>query len=113
MKEPDPLDTLLRDWKSPAPPPELDQRVISAYRSERHSRAQGWRRLWTMRVSVPVPALVAAALALWVFLLWLRPPGVPAAPPETPGAVTQLNARGFQPLPNGDARVVPAAEVQK
>jgi hypothetical protein len=27
--------------------------------------------------------------------------------------VTRLNASGFRPLPNGEARVVPAMEVQK
>ncbi len=33
MREPDSLDALLREWKSPEPPGELDRRVTSAYRS--------------------------------------------------------------------------------
>ena len=65
MREPDSLDALLREWKSPEPTAELDQRVTSAYRSAvrpPRSSAPVWRQFWTMRVSVPAPALVVAAL---------------------------------------------------
>jgi hypothetical protein len=116
MRDPDSLDALLREWKSPEPTAELDQRVTSAYRSavrpQRFS-PRAWRQFWTMRVSVPAPALVAAALAILSLFLWLRPSATPAASPGTSGVVTRLNASGFQPLPNGEARVVPAMEVQK
>jgi hypothetical protein len=116
MREPDSLDTLLREWKSPEPAAELDQRVTSAYRSDvRPPRfsLRVWRRFWTMRVSVPAPALMAVALAILILFLWLRPSADPTASPKTSGVVTRLNARGFQPLPNGEARLVRAAEVQK
>ena len=116
MREPDSLDALLREWKSPEPTAELDQRVTSAYRSAvRPPRfsPRGWRQFWTMRVSVPAPALLAAALAIVALFFWLRPSAAPAASPETSGVVTRLNASGFQPLPNGEARVIPAMEVQK
>jgi hypothetical protein len=116
MTEPDSLDNLLREWKSPEPAAELDQRVTSAYRSAvRPPRfsPRVWRQFWTMRVSVPAPALVAAAFALITLFLWLRPPAVPATSAKTSDAVTQLNASGYQPLPNGEARVIPAVEVQK
>ena len=116
MKEPDSLDALLHEWKSPEPTAELDQRVMSAYRSAvRPPRFSPlvWRRFWTMRVSVPAPVLVAAALAIFALFFWLRPSAAPAASPETSGVVTRLNATGFQPLPNGEARVVPAVEIHE
>jgi hypothetical protein len=115
MKEPDSLDALLREWKPSEPAGELDQRVIAAYRTaalpDRSPRA--WRRFWSMRVSIPAPALVAAALAVFALLFWFRPAAVPELSHDTPGAVTRLNVGGFQPLPNGEARVVPAVEVQR
>jgi len=116
MREPDSLDALLREWKSPEPSGELDQRVTSAYRSavrpQRFS-LRLWRHFWTMRVSLPAPVLVVAALAVLILLFWLRPSAAPVASPVTSGVVTRLNASGFRPLPNGEARVVPAMEVQK
>jgi hypothetical protein len=116
MREPDSLDALLREWKSPEPTVELDQRVTSAYRSAVRAprfSAPVWRQFWTMRLSVPVPALVAAALAIFSLFFWLRPSAAPAAAPNTSRVVTRLNASGFQPLPNGEARVVPAIGIQK
>ncbi len=112
MKETDSLDALLREWKATEPAPELDQRVISACRTAVASRrdVSQWRRFWAKRISIPAPALVAAALGVIALILWLRPA---AAPAQNPGAVTRLNVTGFQPLPNGAARVVPAAEVQQ
>jgi hypothetical protein len=119
MKEPDSLDDLLHEWKLPEPTPGLDRRVISEYRSAVRPAGifpQGWRQFWTMRVSVPAPALVVVAIAAVALFIWLRPAAAPAASTparETPGAVTQLSANGFQPLPNGEARVIPAAEISK
>ncbi|HEV2687037.1 MAG TPA: hypothetical protein VGV35_00745 [Bryobacteraceae bacterium] len=116
MTEPDSLDALLRQSTSPEPTAELDQRVMSAYRSAVHPprfSPRVWRQFWTMRVSLPAPALVAAALAIFALFFWFRPSAVPAASPQTPGVVTRLNVSGFQPLPNGEARVVPAMEVRK
>jgi hypothetical protein len=117
MKESDPLDTLLRECKLPAPTAELDQRVVSAYRSAvRPPRVSppAWRQFWAMRVSVPAPALLAAAaLAIFAVVFWLWPSAATTHSPETPGIVTRLNVSGFQPLPNGVARIVPVMEVQK
>ena len=116
MREPDSLDALLQEWKSPEPAAELDQRVVGAYRSAvRPPRCslRIWRQFWTMRVSVPAPAFVAAALAIFTLFLWLRPSATPAASPKTSDVVTRLNASGLQPLPNGKAQVIPAMEIQK
>ncbi len=116
MRETDSLDVLLRKWKSPEPTPELDQRVMSAYRSAvrpERSSVPAWRQFWTTRVSVPAPALVLAALSIIILFFWWRPSAAPVTSPETPGAVTRLNVSGFQPLPNGEAHVVPAMEVKK
>ena len=116
MREPDSLDALLRDWKSPEPAADLDQRMISSYRAAvRPPRfaPRVWRQFWTKRVSVPAPALLAAALVIFALFLWLRPQAAPAALPQTSGVVTRLDVNGFQPIPNGEARIVPALEFPK
>ena len=116
MREPDSLDAMLREWKAPEPTVELDQRVRSAYRSAvrpPRSSQGAWRHFWTMRVSVPVPVLLVAALVIFALFSWLKPAAAPAASPETSGVITRLNASGFQPLPDGNARVIPAMEIQK
>jgi hypothetical protein len=115
MREPDSLEDLLREWKLPEPTSVMDRRVASAYRStvRVQSSPRAWRQFWTMRVSVPAPVLLVATLAVVILFVWLRPATAPPASPETPGAVTRLNASGFQPLPNGEARVIPAVEVQR
>jgi hypothetical protein len=115
MREPDSLDPVLREWKAPEPAAELDQGVITAYRTAVHQPGSSprWQRFWTMRVSVPVPALLAAAAAIFALFIWLRPLASPPSSPSTSDAVTSLNASGFQPLPNGEARVIPAVETQK
>jgi len=65
-----------------------------------------------MRVSVPAPVLVAAAVVILAIVILLRPQG-PVTATSMPGIVTRLNATGFQPLPNGEARVVKVNEVQQ
>jgi hypothetical protein len=116
MKESDPLDALLREWKLPEPDEALDQRVIAAYRSARRAQpaasAGFLKRFWATRVSIPAPALVAAALALFALVLWLRVSNSQSPPLQAPGVVTRLNVTGFQPLPNGEARVLPLTEGQ-
>jgi hypothetical protein len=112
MTEPDPLDSVLREWQAPDPPAGLDREVLVAYRSAVPRPAPFWHRFWTRRISLPAPALLAAAIVILGLFIWLRPLAQPSSP-DPSGVVTQLNATGFQPLPNGDARVIPAMEVQK
>lgn len=112
MTEPDPLDSVLREWQAPEPSAGLDRQVLAAYRSAVAPPVPFWQRFWSRRISVPAPALLAAAIAILGLLIWLRPSARPSSP-NTPGAVTQLDATGFQPLPNGNARVIPAIEVEK
>jgi hypothetical protein len=116
MNEPDSLDKLLHEWKSPDPAEQMDERVLHAWRSAFQVPVQPRRarNFWTMRINVPAPAVLAAALAAAVLLFWLRrpdPPIVHEAAPQTRGIVTQLDARGFEPLPNGEARLVSAREI--
>lgn len=115
MSERDPLDALLAEWKSTEPATDFDRRVMEAYRArfpKPSDRLAGWRRLWNMRVSVPVPILIAAMTLLGLFF-WYRSSSQSAATPPATGVVTRLNATGFQPLPNGEARVVPVNEVHQ
>lgn len=104
MKEQDPLQSLLKEWEAPEPPPSMDARVRTAYGESR--RRPWWARMWTFRVSIPVPVL-AAALLLIAAGLWIgrrsAPPVRTAAPP---GYVTRLESAGFQPLPDGEVRVI-------
>jgi hypothetical protein len=110
MKEHDPLDTLLRDWTPPEPAPRMDRNIVAAYRSAVRTRMPLWQRFVTLRVSIPAPVLLAAAVAIAVLMIWLKQPARSPSRPETHGIVTQLNARGFQPLPDGEARIIPVAE---
>jgi hypothetical protein len=112
MTEPDPLDSVLRECQAPEPPPDWIGEVLAAYRSAISRPAPFWQRFWTRRISVPAPPLLAAAIAILGLFMWLRPLAQPSSP-DPLGVMTQLNATGFQPLPNGDARVIPAMEVQK
>ena len=112
MNEPDSLDKLLHEWTSPDPAEQMDERVLDAWRSAFQPRRV--RNFWTMRINIPAPALLAAALAVAVLLFWIRrpdPPIIRDAAPQTRGIVTQLDARGFEPLPNGEARLVSAREI--
>jgi hypothetical protein len=118
MTEHDPLHALLREWKAPEPTPELDTRIAAAYRDavgrEVVARPPILRRFWRARVSLPAPVLVMGVLALLAVFLWFRvaapPPPVIPAPPDL---VTHGDATGFQPLPNGEARVISVKELKK
>src|SRR5580704_4298671 len=104
MTEPDPLKSLLHEWKSPEPGDALDRQVLNAYRASvppAERQPATWRRLLTARISIPVPVLLAAAAAVLLFF-WFRPAPAPSSPPDSPGVVTHLNATGFEPLPNGE-----------
>lgn len=115
MTEFDPLRPVLREWEAPEPPLGMDARVRAAYRTARP--ASSWRRIWSVRVSVPAPVLAALLLVIAALLLQFR--SAPPAPrpalrldstlvalPGGQGYVTRLDATGFQPLPDGAARVV-------
>jgi hypothetical protein len=111
MKENDPLNPLLREWEAPEPSRGLDARVGAAYRAMH--RPSLWRRISTTRVTIPVP--VFAALLVLAAVLWLQfrsGPTAPAPPPTATvspadgGYLSRLETSGFQPLPDGAARVV-------
>jgi len=89
----------------------MDARVRAVWRA---SHPPGWKRIWTARVSVPVPVL--AALLLIAALLLAKFGAARRSTAETPsghgGYVTQLNATGFQPVPNGEARVITVKEAR-
>jgi hypothetical protein len=112
MREPDPLSALLREWKSPEPSPELDRRIAAAYR-DAVPRPPIWRRFFQARVSVPVPVFAVGVLLVLAVFVWFRESSAPQALPATSDLVTRLNATGFQPLPNGEARVISVKELKK
>jgi len=122
MGEPDRLSELLKEWKQPEPSRDLERRVAAGYSAATSgNRSGGWRRILAARVSIPVPVLALAALVLIALLLWIRPSSVPPAPtmpaqmPHPGGeqnVVTSLSAQGFQPLPDGTARVVSDKELR-
>jgi hypothetical protein len=102
MSEDDPLDDLLREWKSPEPTDELDRRITSGYRTM--VRPPIWRRFWRTRISIPAPALVSAALVVLALFLWLHPhSGVSVTTPSAPGPAavqpeTRVTLADFQPV---------------
>jgi hypothetical protein len=74
MTERDPLDVLLREWKSPESAPELDECMVIAYRTAfrtAEDEAPVWRRFWKARVSIPVP-LLAAAVVIVALFFWFH-----------------------------------------
>ena len=109
--ERDPLRPLLQEWEAPDPSAAMDARVLAAYRAAR--RPSAWRRMWNRRVSLPVPVLAAAVILIAIVFLSLRPAPDPAPVAGVRGHITRLDAAGFQPLPNGAARVVKVGEVQQ
>jgi hypothetical protein len=105
------LRGVLRAWEAPEPNPEMDARVRVAWRA---LHPPGWKRIWTARISMPVPVL-AALLLLAAFLLvefGAARRSTAEAPSGHGGYVTQLTATGFQPVPNGEARVITVKEAQ-
>jgi hypothetical protein len=116
MTEHDPLRALLREWQAREPSPELDERITTAYRDvvcREAQRAPILLRFWRTRVSVPAPVLAVGALLAVAVFVWFRGAAAPKVLPVTPNVVTRLNASGFQPLPNGEARVIPISELKK
>lgn len=108
--ENDPLRTVLREWNAPEPTAALDAEVRAAYRAV--YRRSPWRAFWGARISVPAPALAALVIILLALFLQFRSVPAPVSPGADRGYVTRLDATGFQPLPNGAARVVPVGGIQ-
>ena len=82
----DELNQLLRKWEAPLAPPSLRQRVFPVQKSW-----LSW--LLTGTIRIPVPALIAAAILIAVWIHHSRP-----APPSriaTPGSVSLAD---FQPV---------------
>jgi hypothetical protein len=104
----DRLHEILYEWEAPESTVEMDSRMRAAWRS---AHPPLWRRLWSARISVPIPVL-AALLVLAAVLLFSLSPAPPAAP-EMGRYVTHLNATGFQPVTNGEARVVKIEEMKQ
>ncbi|HEV3197275.1 MAG TPA: hypothetical protein VGZ73_05195 [Bryobacteraceae bacterium] len=59
----DELDRALQCWRVPDPPPHLEAKTIEACGSG-FRRASVWRRLFTMRVRVPLPVVAAVVVVL-------------------------------------------------
>jgi hypothetical protein len=109
MNQHDSLRPVLREWQAPEPGAGCDARVRDAWRS---TRPPVWRRVWTARVSVPVPVLAALVLAIAAWLIESR--GTPpVSAPKARWVVTETTASGFVALPNGTARVVPAKDLEQ
>ena len=107
MNERDPLDRLLREWKSPEPGAELDQRVTSAYRSA--TKTSIWRRFWRTRISIPAPVLVSAALVLFALVFWIRSASKTAVQVPAPTATQSkppVTLADFQPVEQLQPHVV-------
>lgn len=114
MIEKDPLRSLLHEWEAPEPSPALEARVRAAWQAAR--RPSFWERLWSFRVSIPVPVLMAAVLMMAAGLWFERRSVAPQRPaPVAPGAgsyMTRLETAGFQPLPDGEIRIIRSGEKQ-
>ena len=105
MTEDDPVHPLLGKWEAPEPPAAMDARIRAAWRAglhERRTRPEGYLGL---------RHLAAVLLVIFALLIVLRP--LPRAAHGESGYVTRLGAAGFQPLPDGAARVVRMSEVRQ
>jgi hypothetical protein len=111
MMENDPLRSMLREWQAPEPPAELESRLRTKFRA-RHQRSP-WAAFWRLRISIPAPALAVFGLVLLALFLQFRTAPAPVSPRAGGGYVTRLDATGFQPLPNGAARVVSARGIEQ
>ena len=109
--ENDPLQSVLREWKAPEPTAAFDAQVLEGYRAT--YKRSPWQAFWTARISVPVPALAALLVIVFALFLQFRSVPAPVSPVADRGYVTRLDATGFQPLPNGAARVVTVGGVQQ
>ena len=108
MKEDEQLRSVLREWQEPEPRAAVDAQVRDAWRAECRPP---WRRIWSARISVPVPVAVAALLLVAVLIQFRR--AAPVAPaPQAHLSVQEMTASGFIALPDGAARVVSAKDFE-
>jgi hypothetical protein len=92
------LNQLLQQWKAPATPASIEQRVLG--RSE-----PWWRWLFVGAIRVPVPVMVAM-VALLTLLFYFRTSDKPTPAQPTasqPGAVSLAD---FQPVRQLEPRVI-------
>lgn len=121
--EPDPeLHRLLARWSAPVVPPEMDDRVLAAFRRQTGGRMGLWARLLTTSIRVPVPVALGVGLLLLVTAaLAMRPAPAPptAGAPDAaatvqsarraePPVVTPTSLAGFRPVTEVTATVVTA-----
>lgn len=107
MNERDSLKSLLHEWKAPESTDALDARVYAAYGSRRPGLV--WHLWWT-RTTKALSLAAVIALPLVVSLrvnTWVNPqqPAVPARPAAV-GFVTRIEMSGYQPLPDGQIRLI-------
>jgi len=107
----DSLNHTLREWQAPEPSPALDAHMLAAFRAG--YRRSPWRTFWSARISVPAPALALGLILVLAIFLQFRSTPAPVAPRVDRGYVTRLEATGFQPLPDGAARVVAVEGVRQ
>ena len=109
MNEDDRLKSLMQEWQAPDPSPPLDTAMREKYMKA--VSLPWWRRIWTVRVSIPVPALAALLLVLGLWLQFgtrrVAAPARVSSPPEA-AYVTEIDGSGFKPLPDGEIRVIRA-----
>jgi hypothetical protein len=109
MNEDEQLGSVLREWQAPEPGAAVDAQIRDAWRAE---CPPAWRRIWTARISVPVP-LAVAALVLAAALIQFRR-ATPVVPdPKARLIVPQQTASGFIALPDGAVRVVSAKDFEQ
>lgn len=82
------LDATLRQWQSPPPSPRLREAIFPP-------RLPWWRRVWAVRIPLPV---ACAALALIALAAWRIPQTASAPPPPVAPQVVVRTERVEAPV---------------
>jgi hypothetical protein len=97
----DELAALLREWKPPDAPRDLEDRVQKAFAKQ---KPLSWRWWLTGTVRIPVPAGVAAAVLLAGFAVaWLRIASAPAPLPRVAIQTRTVEVPVFREQPGSAA----------